>query len=125
MECLRCNTQNSENARYCAVCGMELPQRLAYSRQARPEPLPGKGLGIVSMVVGICSTLSFVYFGAPMAIAGIALGIVANKQAKCVGKTNGFAKAGIICSIFTLAVTTIYWLIFLLAYVGAFAYSFA
>ena len=71
------------------------------------QPLPGKALGIVSLVLAVialvggtilnclCGLLGSIPFFI-MAVAAIVLGIVATVKAKSVGKKNVFAIVGII-----------------------------
>ena len=117
MYCPKCGTPNKEEARFCQTCGQALnanpapaappmaPVYPTYPSTPAPKPkLPGKGVGIASMSVGISSLVLFClwYLAFPASIVGLALGCVATKKAKEVGAKNGMATAGIVCSAIAL-----------------------
>ncbi len=110
--CPKCGTQNDDNNIHCVNCGEQLavmqaifPQAV-YQQPYRCPPVPGKGLGIASMVLGILSILFWgsILLPIPCAIVGIILGTISLKKAKQVGTTNGMAVAGIVCSIVTVSI---------------------
>ena len=74
-------------------------QQPVYPVYQQPAPLPGKGLGIAGMVLGIISLVCCCvwYISGICAVVGLILSIVSMVQGRKVGKTNGFALAGIIC----------------------------
>lgn len=92
-------------------------QQPMYPGYPVPAPtVPGKGLGVASMVLGIISLVLFCiwYLAIPCAIIGAALGGIAMNKAKEVGMKNGLATAGLTCSCISLGVCLIYTLIFVI-----------
>ncbi len=77
-------------------------------------PVPGKGLGIAGMILGIISLLSLCFFPIAVlfAIIGIILSIVGVAKAKGAGKGNGCGVAGIVCSAITLFFLVGFFLLF-------------
>ena len=129
MYCRRCGGQIADGNNFCQYCGMPLDDANAGQNQQQgtqnqqqsygyrqpnyqnyynyypynypyQQPVPGKGYGIASLVLGICSIplfeLSLV--GLIISIIGLCLGISSSRSAKSVGMTNGIATAGIVCS---------------------------
>jgi hypothetical protein len=84
-----------------------------------PATVPGKGLGIASMVVGIVAIVLVCmwYISIPLAIVGAALGGVASSKAKKANMKNGMATAGLVCSIICLALNVL-WILGLGALIG-------
>ena len=81
--------------------------------QPQPQPkksVPGKGLGIAGMIVGIASLWYFVFFflSIPAAITSIILSNISLKKAKAVGETNKMAVTGIVCSIIALVLSVLF-----------------
>jgi hypothetical protein len=76
--------------------------------------VPGKGLGITSMILGIVSLVFFCayYIALPAAITGLVLGIISRKKAKAVNAPHGMATAGIICSSIGIGLFLIFILLF-------------
>ncbi len=136
MFCSQCGTNNAENAAFCAGCGAPLanepikqevpiqdtpmqPENPVYqapqndfqpSYTPTPNPsLPGKGMGIAGMILGIASIVFMCtfYLAIPCAIVGLILSCCAKSKAKKAGMKNGFAVAGIITSSIGLAVAVI------------------
>lgn len=64
-----------------------------------PAPVPGKGMGVAGMVLGIISLVLCCgwYIAAPCALIGLILSIVSINTTKKYGASNGCAIAGIIC----------------------------
>lgn len=118
--CKNCGSLNNDGVYNCAVCGapMEVaqPQQPVYQANPYQQPVyqaapvvPGKGLGIASMILGIASLVLFCfwYLALPCAIAGIIMGCIANSKAKAAGMKNGMAVAGIVCSAIAIGLTVI------------------
>lgn len=77
-----------------------------YSEQPQADNrVPGKGLGIASMVLGIIAFVfsCYLYLSLPLGLTSLILGVVGRIKAKSADKKNGCATAGIICSILALA----------------------
>lgn len=96
MICQNCGNELPEGSAVCMVCGNEVvvPEQVKAA-------VPGKTLGIVSLVLGILSILGTCCscFGLPFPIAGAITGFMAMKQAKEAGEKNTFALIGLIASI--------------------------
>jgi len=116
--CKNCGSLNADGVQYCASCGtpMEVvqPQQPNYPvsnyQQPVQQPVPGKGLGIASMVLGIISLVLFCvwYLAFPCAIVGVILGCIAKSHAKQAGMKNGMAVAGIICSAIAIGLSVLF-----------------
>ena len=122
--CRACGTQfPAPDVSFCPKCGIGGPHdgSLPYPEPAAPNntqliyahPPPGQSLAIASLVVGIASTF-ICGFGFILGIAGIVLGIIAQKHLKNAGAYTGPATAGIVLSI----VGTVLNILFILFYVG-------
>lgn len=123
MICNNCGRQNEDGVRFCIGCGADLtaapqptyqaPQAPYQAPQAPYQPpyqapygmpvapvVPGKGLGVASMVLGILSLVFFCVFwlSLPLSIIGLALGGAGIAKAKRVGAPCGMAVAGLVCS---------------------------
>ncbi|MBQ7416075.1 MAG: hypothetical protein IJW14_03435 [Oscillospiraceae bacterium] len=73
-------------------------------------PVPGKGLGIAGMILGIISLVFCCcteYISIPCAVVGLILSIIGLSSAKKAGMKNGCAVAGIVCSAISLVLVTI------------------
>lgn len=147
MFCNQCGVPNPDNANNCVNCGAPLNnqqnaqpnfqqpnyqqpnfqqpnfqqpnfQQPMYGMPPVPPTIPGKGLGIAGMVLGIISLVFFCYWflAIPAAIIGVALSGVGYSKAKAVGMKNSMAVAGITCSSIALGVAIIF---MILALVGA------
>lgn len=94
----------------------QAPQQPQYQMPPQPvyapaQPvIPGKGLGITSMVLGIIALVLFCvwYISVPCAIVGAALGGVSLSKAKAFGIKNGMATAGIVCSCIALGLAILF-----------------
>ena len=122
MFCPNCGAQNADNVAFCASCGANMTaqqapvQQPVYQQpvyQQQPASVPGKGLGIAGMVLGIISLVLFcvTYISIPCAIVGIILSGVGLKKAKDVGMKNGMAVAGLVCSAIALGVCVVAWIL--------------
>lgn len=123
--CKNCGSLNNDGVLYCASCGAPMqaaqPQQPSYPvnnyQQPVPQSVPGKGLGITSMVLGIIGLVLFCFWfiSLPCAIVGIILGCISISQAKEAGMKNGMATAGIVCSAIAIVLVI---LILILAAIG-------
>lgn len=123
MICRNCGTDCPNGTPVCPRCGAQL---MAPTPGYYPQPqVPGKGMGIASMVLGIISLVLFCiwYLAIPCAIIGVALGGAGASKAKEVGAKNGMATAGITCSCIALGIAILFLILGLigLAEMGAFA----
>lgn len=134
MFCSKCGVQNEEGLNFCANCGAPLnaapaapaapvaPQQPVYQQPVYQQApvIPGKGMGIAGMVLGIIGLvlMCFWYIGIPCAIVGVILSGLASSKAKKVGAKNGMATAGIVCSCIALGFNLL-WIIGLGALIGA------
>lgn len=76
-------------------------QQPMYQQPMYQKPaVPGKGLGITSMVLGIVALVFFCYWyiSIPCGIIGLALGAVSLNKARACNLKNGLATAGLVCS---------------------------
>lgn len=136
MFCPNCGAQNADGTAFCASCGSNLNAQQAPAQQApvqqpvyqqpvyqqpvyqqpayqKPASVPGKGLAITGMVLGIVSLVLFciLYISIPCAIVGAVLSGVGLKKAKDAGMKNGMAVAGLVCSLIALGICVIYWVL--------------
>lgn len=113
MFCQNCGRQNPDGTAFCSNCGSALngapvapvaPVTPVVPTAPAASSVPGKGLGIASMVLGIISLVMFCtgWFAIICAIVGTALGGVALKKAKDAGVKNSMATAGLACSVVAL-----------------------
>ncbi len=141
MYCSKCGHPNDDNTTFCTNCGAPLTEGTANDQaqpavqpQAPQQPMPqvqpstsvpGKGLGIASMVLGIVSLVFFcvLYLAIPCAIVGIILGIVSRNQAKKAGAPTGMSTAGIVCSAIALGILVIVLILTIIGVVGASSYT--
>lgn len=85
-------------------------QQPMYPAYPQPVPVPGKGLGVAGMVLGIISlvfTCCTEYISIPCAVIGLILSVVGLSKAKKAGMKNGCAVAGIVCTCISLVITTV------------------
>ena len=122
MICSKCGAECPPQTMFCTSCGASLENNQA---QPQPQPptqpgapvynpapypyvapinVPGKGLGVASMVLGIISLVLFCFWfiSIPCALISLILGIVGLSKAKSAGMNNGMAVAGIVCSAIAL-----------------------
>ena len=106
MYCTKCGANFPDDVKFCPNCGAPV-QNANANYQAQPQyqnvyyqsnAVPGKGLGIV----------------------GLCLGVSSIKKAKAVGRSNGMAVAGIVCSSVGLAICAfiVLWALVLLVILG-------
>lgn len=92
------------------------PPPSPYGQQPIPpqyqQPVPGKGMSIASLVLGIVAIVfcCAFYISIPCGVVGLILGIIGNNKSRQFGIKNGIAVAGIICSAVGLAVCVVFWL---------------
>lgn len=132
--CKYCGCQLEDGAMFCVACGQSqadaapqqaAPQAPVYAQPQQPvygapqvpygnpyakPSVPGKGLGIASMVLGIVSLVLFCYWfiAIPCGIVAAALGGIALSKAKEVGMKNGLATAGLVCSCIALGIAILF-----------------
>lgn len=113
MICPICGHDNPENSAFCENCGNPMhrpapfsqPQPASEVSDVVPQPagpLPGKTLGLVGLIFGICSILfscCIFYLALPGGITGIILSAISMKKAKDAARKNNLALGGLICSI--------------------------
>ena len=83
------------------------PYQPAYQQ---PSVVPGKGMGIAGMVLGIIALVfgcCTEFISIPCAVIGLILSAVAMSKAKKAGMKNGCAVAGIVCCSISLALAII------------------
>lgn len=105
MICRKCGTNVPDGAPACHVCGTPM----GYAAPV-PASVPGKGLGIAGMVLGIVSLVFFCiwYISLPCGITGIILSAVSKSKAKPYGAKSGLATAGIVCSAIALGLMILF-----------------
>lgn len=131
MYCPKCGKQSPDEATVCKECGLKFgpvsaepvfdPTINAYRQPLfTPATVPGKGLGIASMIIGILSVVAFLtlYIAAAFAVIGLALGIYSKSKSNKLNLPNGTATAGIACSAVCLGIELTILLIAVIA--GAF-----
>lgn len=109
MVCQNCGVQNPDGVTVCTNCGAVIAPANTYNQPyyGAPAAMPGKGLAIASLVLGI---ISFFLFPIVTGLLAIILGSVAKNK----GCTSGMATGGIACGIIGLAL----WLIMII-FVGS------
>ncbi|MCL2634753.1 MAG: hypothetical protein FWD34_09605 [Oscillospiraceae bacterium] len=109
MTCSKCGITNDPGTTYCITCGCKLeetveaiqPEVLDYRQTYQPayqQPVPGKGMAITSLIMGIVG-LVIIFFGLPAGITGLILGIISKKKLNNADAPTGLALGGIITSI--------------------------
>ncbi len=110
MFCKNCGKEIADDSRICAYCGTQVAAPaaapVAAAAPAQEEKLGFNVLGLIGMICGILSLITFFVGGASLllAIAGLVLSCIGGNQ---VGKSKGMAKAGKICSIIGLILGTL------------------
>jgi len=140
MFCNHCGAACDDGAKFCPACGVDFsaptPVQPGYQPPVYQQPIqpvyqppiyqqlypvvpavPGKGQGIASLVLGIISLVLLISIDVSFicAIVGIILGSVAISKAKSVGMKNGFAVAGLTCSIIAVCLMIIIFVLFIVA----------
>ena len=98
MFCNKCGANIADGSSFCPSCGAN------FGAPGTPAKVPGTGLAIASMVLGIISFLCY-----PI-ITGV-LAVIFGAVAKNKGCTSGMATAGIVCGIIGVAL----WLLMMVA----------
>lgn len=126
MFCTNCGNYNPDGVERCATCGQVLGQTYQDPFYASQMPVDqpkldvstGKGLGIASMILAICSLClscccytSFI--AAPMSILSVIFGIISLSKAKKAGVKSPCAVVGLIIT----GVCVVIALVFVLLYV--------
>ena len=142
MFCPKCGTRNEDGSQFCYACGTifenaNQPQAQQPMQQPMQQPVvppvappmdpngkpvvPGKGLGIAGMILGILSLVLFCvwYLGIPCGITGIILSAIGASKAKAAGVKNGMATAGIICSSIALGLAILFIILVVVGVVAA------
>ena len=90
--------------------------QMPYTPVPKPE-LPGKGMGITAMILGIAaiSFYCFWFLSIPLGIVALVLGANASGKAKRAGMKNGMAVAGIITGSIGLGIGAI-WFLYTIAF---------
>ena len=136
MFCPTCGTLNEDGVPFCGGCGAKLMaqqqavqqpvyqqptyQQPAYQppvyqpywqpmQPAYQPPLPGKGMGVAGMILGIAAvSFGVVWFlSAICAVLAIIFSAISQSKARRVGRNNGMAIAGLICGGIGLAIAVI------------------
>lgn len=134
MFCKNCGKENIDGAKFCAVCGAEMTvAEVQPNVKAAPQPqyqpaqpyynnpvVPGKGMGIAGMILGIVSLALFCfwYLALPCGITGIILSALAVNKAKAAGIKNSMATAGVICSAIALGLAVLFILLVVIGVIG-------
>ncbi|MBP3706753.1 MAG: DUF4190 domain-containing protein [Clostridia bacterium] len=144
MFCVNCGSENQEGTKFCIKCGAPIEQQQQVTAQPPIQPpvqqpmyqqpmyqqpmVPGKGLGIASMVLGILSLVLFCvwYVAIPCGIIGLVLGAVGYNKARSCNIKNGMATAGIVCSCIALGLAVLFVIIVAIgmAELNSFYYNF-
>lgn len=120
MVCNKCGSPITPGATFCTNCGAPVEAQAPQTYNAtpvynapQPAAVPGKGLAITSMVLGIISLALFCfwYLAIPCAIVGLILGAVAINKSRITGIKNNMAIAGVACSCVALGAALIFILI--------------
>ena len=118
MTCKNCGTELEEGVAFCSNCGAQVPAAPNPTYTVEPQRAatdPGKGLGIVSLILGIVSMVSL---GFPAAsVVGIILGSIGKKKSAEAGFANGPAKIGTILSIIGLILFVIATVAYIIYYI--------
>lgn len=94
--------------------GMGYPPQMPYGPYGNMKPYdPGKGKGVASMILGIASIIMMcTFYGIISFICGVTGLVLSKLSEKESGyQRNGFATAGLICSVIGIAISML-WLIF-------------
>ena len=117
MYCTNCGKEIDDNAVICVHCGVATDNYFELNKVSTESNLPlnkveteqrTNGLGIAAFVVGLVSLEMGMFFLIPC-VAGLILSIIAMKNREKCTKCNGLAKAGLILSIVSSAIWTLWW----------------
>ncbi len=120
MFCSNCGAHLPDDAVFCPDCGQSLLTDAPKKQSVNPPEandnvtVPGNGLGIASMVLGILSIvfMCIFYLSIPMSITGLVLGAVSIHKAKTVNMKNGMAVAGVACSIISIVLYVVLFILY-------------
>lgn len=107
MYCTNCGKEIDDKAVVCPHCGVATDNYVELEKVAEPTKKVN-GLGIAGFVVGL-SSLAFGIYLLIACIVGLVLSIIAVKNKPKCGKCNGLATAGLIISIVSMALWTLWW----------------
>ena len=135
MFCPNCSTLNEDCAHFCGACGTKLTgtqilqqpiteqpaaqsdsyyQVQSWSAQTswqhpRTEKVPGSGLGVASLVLGIVSIVLSMVWWLSALCGGLAvlLATVALCKAERANQGNGVATAGLVCGLIGIALAVV------------------
>ncbi len=114
MICRNCGTNNADTVRFCVNCGCDMSAQMPNAAPVYQQPVqpivPGKGMGIAGMVLGIVSLVLFCiwYISMPCGIVGLILSCLSYSKAKKANMKNGMAVAGIVCSAIALGIAVLF-----------------
>lgn len=115
--CIRCGAQLADGMQFCGNCGAQQTEQPVYQQPVYQQPahqvsakVPGRGMGVASMVLGIISLVFFCiwYIAVPCAIVGVSLGGLSKSKANEVGASAGMANAGVACSCIALGLALLF-----------------
>ena len=136
MFCPNCGTLNEDQAFFCGSCGTKLKElQVSYQQSVeqpvaqsssyyqvqswstridwqlpRAEKVPGRGLGIASLVLGIVAVALSLVWVLSAICGGLAviLAVISLQKADRAGQSNGMATAGIVCALIGLALALVF-----------------
>ena len=131
--CSHCGQIAADGSAFCPNCGAALPapyfqqpqQPIQQPVYPQPQMPPGtNGKAVASLVMGICSLLvwllfltndfdAFSFLSIPLGIISIVMGAVAKKEIRRTtpGGSTALATAGIVCSIISLALDVVFFVL--------------
>lgn len=115
MFCRNCGSNCPDGSAVCSNCGAALSAVPTPAYVPVKPAVPGNGMGVASLVLGIISLISFCvwYISIPCGIIALALGGVAKSKASQVGLNNSLATAGVVCSCIAIGLAAVFILLVL------------